>query len=218
MKDINLSALINNLPKKISILGREKYFNAAVIIPLVKIKKEYYFLFQIRAKNIRQGGDICFPGGAYEKKDKNFKQTALREIKEELGIKKKNIKIIGRLDTLVTSSSTIVESFIGVIKKKTLKKIIIDKAEVEEILLIPISFFEKEKEKKYTLYSEIKTFKINKNGKKKILFPSKELNLPKQYHNSLGKKEHNIYLYKYKKHVIWGLTSLLINDLIKKYL
>lgn len=93
MKKDDLKKMISNLPKYPGVLGRDRFFNSAVLIPLVKKNKEYYILFQKRAASIRQGGDICFPGGGFEKDlDKNFKQTALRETKEELGIEKKILK------------------------------------------------------------------------------------------------------------------------------
>ena len=94
MKKDNLKKLISNLPKYPNILGRERFFNSAVLIPLIKIKGEYHLLFQKRAATIRQGGDICFPGGGFEiGVDKSFKDTALRETFEELGIQKKDIKV-----------------------------------------------------------------------------------------------------------------------------
>ena len=95
MKKNNLKELISNLPKHPNVLGRNRFFNSAVLIPLVKIKGEYHLLFQKRAANRRQGRDICFPGGGCEEgADKDFKDTALRETFEELGICKKDIKIL----------------------------------------------------------------------------------------------------------------------------
>ena len=63
MKKDNLKKLISKLPKHPNVLGRDRFFNSAVLIPLVKINGEYHLLFQKRAATIRQGGDICFPGG-----------------------------------------------------------------------------------------------------------------------------------------------------------
>lgn len=57
MKKNNLKKLVSNLPKHPNVLGRHRFFNSAVLIPLVKIKGEYHLIFQKRAANIRQGGD-----------------------------------------------------------------------------------------------------------------------------------------------------------------
>lgn len=218
MKKSDLKKAIKNFPKHPNVLGRDRFFSSAVIIPLVKIKGEYYILFQKRAANIRQGGDICFPGGGFEQEvDKNFKQTALREIKEELGIKKKNIKIIGQLDTMVAPMGAIVEIFVGLLKKKTLKNMKIDKAEVEKTILVPVSFFKNKKPKEYTLRNEVKPYHINENGEKEVYFPADKLNLPEVYQKPWGNKRHKVWVYKYKKDVIWGMTSVILKDFIKKY-
>ncbi len=209
--------LIKNLPLTPNVMARDRFFNSAVLIPLIKIDKKYYLLFQKRAAHIRQGGDICFPGGRYEKKDKDFKETALRETEEELGIKSKDIKIIGQLDTYVAPIGALVEPFIGIIKKKTLKTMKIDKNEVEKTLLIPIEFFKKNPPTEYTLKYEVHPFSIDEEGKKEIHFPVEELNLPKMYHKPWGHKKHKVWVYEYKKDVIWGLTAVIVNDLLKKY-
>ena len=217
MKKKDLEKLKHNLPLTPGILGRERYFNSSILIPLVKLQNEYYILLQKRAKNIRQGGDICFPGGRVEKSDKSFKHTALRETKEELGIRKKDIKIIGRLDTLVTSYGVVVESFVGLVKKKALNNMVLDPSEVEKTLLVPMSFFKNTKAEVYTLRAEVKPYSIDDKGNKNIHFPAKELNLPLHYQKTWIEKEYQVWVYKYEGEVIWGLTALIINDLLKKY-
>jgi 8-oxo-dGTP pyrophosphatase MutT (NUDIX family) len=218
MKKENLKKLSKNLPKTPGVLGRSRFFNSAVLIPLIKIKGEYFLLFQKRAAHIRQGGDICFPGGGFEDGiDKNFKQTALRETEEELGIKAKDIKIIGRLDTYVAPIGAVIEPFVGKIKKSVLKTMVVDKNEVEKTLLIPVSFFKDTKPLEYTLSHEIQPHRINENGEKEVLFPVKELGLPEMYQKPWGNKRHKIWVYKYENEIIWGITSVIINDLIEKY-
>lgn len=218
MKKNNLKKLASNLPKYPNILGRNRYFNSAVLIPLIKIKGEYYLLFQKRAVTIRQGGDICFPGGGFEIGiDKNFKDTALRETYEEVGISKKDIKILGQLDTYVASIGVIIESFVAVVKRKAYKNMKIDYDEVEKTMLIPISFFKENEAMEYTLCHEIHPFKIDENGQKEIFFPVEELGLPETYHKPWGNKRHKVWVYQYEGEVIWGITSVLIKELIAKY-
>lgn len=218
MKKKDLKKLLKNLPKIPGVLGRDIYFNSAVLIPLVKIKGEYHILFQKRAKQIRQGGDICFPGGGFEKGvDKNYKQTALRETKEELGISKKDIRILGQLDTMVAPMGSVVESFVGIVKKRALKSMSIDKNEVEKTILIPLSFFKNNKAKVYRLRSEVKPYHIHDDGSKEVYFPTKELGLPDIYQKPWGHRRHKVWVYKYKKEVIWGMTAVILNDLLKKY-
>ena len=218
MKKENLKELSNNLPQNPGVLGRERLFNSAVLIPLIKIKGEYFLLFQKRAAHIRQGGDICFPGGGFEIGiDKDFRDTALRETYEELGIEAKDIKIIGQLDTYVAPIGTIIEPFIAKIKKSVLKKMVIDKNEVEKTLLIPVSFFKNTQAEEYTLAHEIQPYRLNEKGEKEILFPVEELDLPDMYKKPWGNKKHKVWVYKYEDEVIWGITSVIINDLLEKY-
>jgi len=218
MKKENLKKLVSNLPAHPNVLGRDRFFNSAVLIPIVKIKGEFHLLFQKRAATIRQGGDICFPGGGFEEGiDRNFKDTAIRETQEELGIEEKDIKVLGQLDTYVAPIGAVIESFVARIKKKAYKNMKIDHNEVEKTIVIPISFFKNNEPEEYTLSHEIQPYKIDENGEKIILFPVEELGLPDTYKKPWGNKRHKIWVYKYDGEVIWGITSVLIKDVIDKY-
>lgn len=144
MKKSKIKALKSKLPKHPNVLGRDRFFNSGVLIALVDIDKIPHLLLQKRAKGIKQGGDICFAGGGFDEKlDKNFKDTVYRELFEELGIKKSDIKIYGQLDTYFTTIGAVIEPFVGKIKKNAIKNMKIDKNEVEKVLLIPLEFFKK---------------------------------------------------------------------------
>ncbi|MBP9491465.1 NUDIX hydrolase [Aliarcobacter cibarius] len=218
MQNNKLKSLKKILPKHPNILGRDRFFNSAVLIPLVKIEGEIHLLFQKRAAHIKQGGDICFPGGGFDKKkDKNFKDTVYRELYEELGILKEDVKIYGQLDTYSTSIGVIIEPFIGKIKKKAIKNIKIDKNEVEKFLLIPLKFFYETKPLEYKLKSLVLPYEIDKNGQKIEYFPTSSLGLPKTYHEPWGNDNHKIWVYKWEDEVIWGITSMLIIEFLKKF-
>lgn len=217
MKKKELKKLISNLPKTPGVMARDRYFNSAVLIPILKIKDEYYLLFQKRAAHIRQGGDICFPGGGREENDKSFEATAIREIYEELGIRKKDIKILGQLDTYVAPIGAVVESFVARVKKRAIKNMVIDKNEVEDVLIIPLDFFKNNPATEYTLKYEVHPFSIDDEGNKVIHFPVEELGLPENYQKPWGHKRHKVYAFDYKGQVIWGLTAVIINDLIKRF-
>src|SRR4030043_2421980 len=79
---------------------------AAVLIPLFKKDGEYYILFTRRTDTVEHHkGQISFPGGRQDKKDKNLLATALREAEEEMGIRKKDARILGELDDVSTVST-----------------------------------------------------------------------------------------------------------------
>ncbi len=61
---------------------------------------------------------VSFPGGAREEEDRNLAQTALRECREELGVKE-NIEILGPLSPLhIPISSFLVSPFVGYCAKR----------------------------------------------------------------------------------------------------
>lgn len=92
-----IDRLKESFKKPVDILNRHKMKNYAVMIPLVFLNGEYNFLFQKRAKNIRQGGEISFCGGAKDRSDRDFLDTAIRETIEEIGIDRDKIEVLGRL-------------------------------------------------------------------------------------------------------------------------
>src|ERR1017187_9298541 len=110
MRTIDFDKLKHVLPKIPGILRKKEYFNAAVLIPLVWHNEEYNFLFEKRVAKIRQGSEICFPGGEYDPDiDKSLLETAIRETREELGIKREKIKVIGKMDILVGNMGVTVD-------------------------------------------------------------------------------------------------------------
>lgn len=59
-------------------------------------------------------GQISLPGGKYEPNDKDFRQTALRETYEEIGIDPSDIQIIGQLSRFyVIPSHYIIYPYVG---------------------------------------------------------------------------------------------------------
>lgn len=56
---------------------------AAVVIPVIVIDGIKHMVLEVRADNIRQAGEVCFPGGRIEEGEEP-KDAAIRELKEEL--------------------------------------------------------------------------------------------------------------------------------------
>jgi peroxisomal coenzyme A diphosphatase NUDT7 len=213
-----LNKLFTSLPKEPGILGRRKYFNTAVFVPFIMIEERPHLVFQKRAKGIRQENEISFPGGGFDPEiDKNFSETAVRETSEELGIKKEEISICGRLDTMVAPMGALIEIFVGVINSAGIDKFKINKKEVESVFTLPLSFFLENKPESFKVRLEIQSVKKNPDGTKEILLPAKELGLPEKYYESWGGKLHEIYLYKTDYGAIWGITAEIIKELVHIY-
>ena len=208
--------LLNAVPDKPILIGRDKNVKSAVFVPFVTIEGTEYLLFEKRALNIRQGGEICFPGGMIDfENDESPKTTAIRETMEELGITEDIIQIDNHFGYLVANMGATLDVFIGRIKIESFSHISPNKEEVEEIYFVPFSFFVKTKPDSYLLETEIKSMYYNESGEKKVLFPAKELGLPEKYHLSWPIKKTTVYVYNYEGIIIWGLTAEIIREIAK---
>lgn len=86
------------------------------------------------------GGQMAFPGGRAELKDKNIQATALREAQEEIGIKASDAKIIGNLTELyIAPSNLLCQPVVGYINYPP--DFYPDEREVAAILEVPLSDF-----------------------------------------------------------------------------
>ncbi len=217
MKKIDLNKLTAVLPRHPGILGKQEYFNSAVLIPIIELNGVSCFLFEKRSAKIRQGGEICFPGGEYDPKiDKSIEDTAIRETIEELGITKDIIFKIGYLDTFVGPMGVTVDSIIAKLELSDLNAIIYDKNEVERIFTVPVSFFLENPPEVYGMRLELHTHYLNDKGEKIDLLPVRELGLPERYSGPRQGKKHNVYVYKKENEIIWGITAALIFEFINK--
>jgi 8-oxo-dGTP pyrophosphatase MutT (NUDIX family) len=83
---------------------------------------------------------IAFPGGKYEAKDQSYRNTALRETHEEIGIHPSNIEIIRPFTNLyIQASNFMVYPFLGICKEEIV--FIPDVIEVANVIELPLSDF-----------------------------------------------------------------------------
>lgn len=113
--------------------------HSAVLIPLLKHHSETSLLYTRRSNTMESHqGQVSFPGGKYEKRDNSLIETALRESQEEIGINKKNIRVIGQLQPTRSTTEIIVFPVIGVIDH--LQEISMNSSEVDRIFCIPLNW------------------------------------------------------------------------------
>lgn len=100
------------------VIGRHKYPHYAVFVPFLSVEGETHWLFEKRSVTIRQGGEICFPGGAVELKNgEHPEEGARRETAEELGIPLEAVKIEGYLGHLFTRWGALIDVFYGTLSE-----------------------------------------------------------------------------------------------------
>jgi len=89
---------------------------AAVLIPLAFSGGEWHLLFTRRTDKVQSHkGQVSFPGGACDDGETTPEQTALRETEEEIGVRREDVIVLGRLSQLITITSYRVTPVVGVI-------------------------------------------------------------------------------------------------------
>jgi 8-oxo-dGTP pyrophosphatase MutT (NUDIX family) len=112
--------------------------DSAVLLPIFEKDGKCHILFTKRTSHLsHHQGQISFPGGGRHEDDKSPLETALRESREEIGLKEKDIEVLGELDDAATASSHYrITPFVGLIPYPyQFKK---DDFEVEEIFDLPL--------------------------------------------------------------------------------
>lgn len=214
MEKNNFDKIKNNLQQVAGIHRKEEYFNCVVLVLLIAIEDVYYLIFEKRAPSIRQGGEVCFPGGKIDEEDTTLEETALRETYEELGISKEHIELIGRLDTIVNPVGTTIDAFVG-ITDISLDQIHVNPDEVSYVITVPLDYFLKHNPEKYSTKVKMHPSYVDKaTGNEIILLPSEGLGLPERYKKPWGDFDYDVLLYKVQGEIIWGITARLIYDLV----
>ncbi len=199
------------------IVGRKNYISTAILVPLVVIDDKEQLLFEKRASHIKQGGEICFPGGHYDDaKDNSYIDTALREAQEELGLQSDWIRVVGQLDTLVSPRGLIVDCFLSVLEIESLQSLTIDKTEVDEVFTVPISWFKKHPPDIYRTRVEMQSSYIDENGRENVLLPVEEIGLPPKYKENRSEYMHRVVVYRTQPDIIWGLTAAVVENTLTK--
>ena len=112
----------------------------AVLIPLVEAPDGLRLLFEVRAAGLRQGGEVCFPGGRAEQ-DESALDCALRETREELSIPREEIRVLGMTDYLLHQRGFLLQPVVGLVSPVGMAALSPSPAEVAEVFTPPLSFF-----------------------------------------------------------------------------
>lgn len=168
---------------------RDKDFNpklSAVLIILFHENEQLKIVFIRRSEYVGiHSGQIAFPGGRYEESDGNLQVTALREVKEEIGVKVEHLEILGYLtDLYVPPSNFLVRAYVAYAHQRPVYQK--DDREVQEIIEFNLNDF----------------YQMDIIRRKDF-----------QAHNSL--KITNAPYYEINGIIIWGATAMMMAELLE---
>ena len=195
MKDITIEELRSKLDgRTVGVVGKRKEF--AVLIPLIEEDGEVKLLFEVRSKDIRQPGDVCFPGGKIEEGESET-EAALREMAEETGVGPEYVEILGRFDSVLEVNRIRMHTTVGLLKDGWREQLAPD-GEVAEIFTVPLKFF-KETEPDYykgRIIQDTEGFPYEKHG----------INPEYKWRDAWQ----DIFFWHWEGHTIWGLTAAIV--------
>ncbi|MGI6118343.1 MAG: NUDIX hydrolase [Bilifractor sp.] len=168
---------------------------AAVLMPLLEVDGEAGLLFEIRNRDLPQGGEICFPGGAVEA-DERPEKTAVRETMEELLLPRGQVRILSPMFEMSGPGGTWISSYLGCLcgYEGTFSK-----DEVEEVFSVPVRWF---------LENPPVVSHVKLGMEESADFPWELIPGGKNY--PLRKFPKAYYFYPTDHGVIWGMTAELI--------
>ncbi|MBQ9061699.1 MAG: CoA pyrophosphatase [Eubacterium sp.] len=176
---------------------------SAVLIPLLETEAGISILFEKRSADVRQGGEICFPGGRIEKTERPA-ETSVRETSEELLIPEEQIEVIAPMHCMPGPGGGDVTSVLGILHDYhgTYAE-----AEVAEVFTIPLSWFAEHpplihKARMQAELNEDFPYHLIPGGRS---YPMRSI--PRRF-----------YFYETEHGVIWGMTAELLFHFLQEIL
>ncbi len=112
---------------------------ASVLVPIVARPAELSVLLTRRTAHLKDhSGQVSFPGGRAEPRDRSPEATALRETFEEIGLAPERVEVLGRLADYHTRTGFCVTPVVGLVTPPF--ELAPDAFEVEEVFEVPLSF------------------------------------------------------------------------------
>ena len=182
------------------LMGARREF--AVLCPLVEQPDGLHFLFEVRAADLPQGGEVCFPGGRKEAGE-TFIECALRETEEELAIPHSEITLLGTPDFISNANGFLLHPVLGVVSEAGIKAMTPSPSEVSEVFTVPLSFFRNTEPEVY-VYDLLPHVQAD--------FPYDRVGISRDYRWARNRVE--VPVWYWQNHVVWGLTARIVRNLI----
>lgn len=112
---------------------------AAVLIPMTWFESEWHLLYTRRTDRVEtHKGQVSFPGGACDPGEETPEQTALREANEEVGVRPQDVRVLGRLAPMITTTSFLVTPVVGIVQWPYAFRV--ENAEVARVFTMPLTW------------------------------------------------------------------------------
>lgn len=176
----------------------------AVLCPLVEKEDGLHFLLEVRAAGLRQGGEICFPGGRAEEGE-SPEACALRETFEELAIPPAEVELIGKSDFLCHPGNFILQPVLGIVSPAGLAAMQPASAEVAEVFTVPVSWLRDNP-------PQVFSYDLKPEMKDNALYDA--LGISPDYRWRSGRAD--VPVWHYEGHVIWGMTARILRNILQR--
>lgn len=184
------------------LLGAESAY--AVLCPLVETAEGPGLLYEVRAASLRQGGEVCFPGGRMETGESPM-QCALRETREELSIPEEAVEILGLSDFICNPRGFLLQPVVGLVSGEGFAALRPSPAEVAETFTVPVRFF---RDTPPVVYRYDLVPQVPKD------FPYQEVGIPPDYPWSRGRTE--VPVWYWRGRAVWGMTARITRDIVRR--
>lgn len=110
---------------------------AAVLLLIYPKGDDDTILFTRRTDHLpHHAGEIAFPGGRSHPEDADLRATALRETEEEMGVRRQDVTVLGRLDDFISVYGFHVVPYVGTIDGHY--PFSVNHHEIAEVIEIPV--------------------------------------------------------------------------------
>ena len=175
----------------------------AVLCPFIQRPDGLHVLLEVRAAGLKQGGEVCFPGGRAEPNE-TFEACALRETFEELAIPPGEIELIGKSDFLCVPGKSLIQPLLGLVSPAGLAAMVPASSEVAEVFTVPLAFLCSTEPELYTYHLKAQLPQF---------FPYDTIGISPDYPWKGGIAE--VPIWQYDGHVIWGMTARILLDIVR---